>query len=563
MKYLIAIILFTRSLLYPQESRYDLLEEIKARGDITVTEEQNDIYRIEYPEGRVKYYNLGKPETSQADSIPTTVIETWNIDTMLYKDMYYFWQEVLVSTSSGYELVIGDANKNGQPEIYGYKKDFEDPLIWMPTHIYEMESTGIFSDNFTYPDSVVAVTGLFEIIGNDEMKLITRSHISNYSLFYTTDSLNSLPTTIDFVFTLYPGQIDHPKFGDFDKNGITDLLFHDHSPRKTVICEYNQSINNYDPIFELAYPTNSSDGYAIGDFDLDNKTDIVYGGIDGDAFIIEAEGEHNYSIVWEKNIVGNHAYMQMATNDIDKNGKPEFWVSSTTYNGVMDVTGFTCFEYTSDNEYEEIYRIDFAGVYPLYAGNAFSLDVDKDGTEELVFCISSYVFIMQFKGTSTNPSYEIFYMMRDNLPGGFTGVTMYNLHGDEYEELFIHRDIVRFDGKAKHCTHIFKPDFAVTSNEENGDIVSEFRLEQNYPNPFNPVTNISYIIPLESQVLLKVLDILGNEITTLDEGVKPEGKHTVQWDGKDKFQNNVNSGIYFIRLATPFANKTIKGVMLK
>jgi len=36
---------------------------------------------------------------------------------------------------------------------------------------------------------------------------------SNYSLFYTTDSLNSLPTTIDFVFTLYPGQIDHPKFG--------------------------------------------------------------------------------------------------------------------------------------------------------------------------------------------------------------------------------------------------------------------------------------------------------------------------------------------------------------
>ena len=35
------------------------------------------------------------------------------------------------------------------------------------------------------------------------------------------------------------------------------------------------------------------------------------------------------------------------------------------------------------------------------------------------------------------------------------------------------------------------------------------------------------------------------------------------WNGKDKFQREVNSGVYFIHLAAPFYNKTIKGVMLK
>ncbi|RKY94416.1 MAG: hypothetical protein DRQ13_08280, partial [Ignavibacteriae bacterium] len=401
------------------------------------------------------------------------------------------------------------------------------------------------------------------IQGNKELKLLTRSHISNFSLFYTTDNINPLPTVIDFIFSSYPGQIDHPKFGDFDKNGITDFLFHDFSPRKTVICEYNQSTNNFDLVFEISYPYGSSAGYAIGDFDLDNKTDIVYGGLEGVVYIIEAEGEHNYSLVWEKDIVGNSSYMQMATDDVDKNGKPEFWVSSITYDGATSVTRFTCFEHTGDNEYEEIYRIDFAGVYPLYAGNIFPLDVDKDGTEELVFCISDYVFIMQFKGTYANPSYEIFYMTRDNLPGGYTGVTMYDLDDDGFEELLIHRSITRSPGESKDCTHIFKPDFIVENNDDIGSIVSEFTLEQNYPNPFNPTTTISYNLPERSYVSLKVFDVLGNEVTLLEEGERTRGKHTVQWNGKDKFQREVNSGVYFIHLAAPFYNKTIKGVMLK
>lgn len=562
MKYLAVIILLSVSLLYPQTNRYDLLGEIKSRGDIKVTEEGNDIYRFEYPDGRVQYFNFGKTETHQTDTIPTTVVETWNVDTMLYKDMYYFWQETPVATISNYELVIGDANNNGYPEIYGHVKDYEDPGFWMPTHIFEMDSTGIFQDVFAYPDTVSLAYNLYDIDldGNEELYMYM---LDGRHIFYKKNNLESLPTTPDFIFSLYSGQLDNPNFGDFDKNGVTDFLFKDHSPRRTVICEYNVEINNFDPVFELSYPTGSAGGYAIGDFDVDDKTDFVYGGIDGKVYVIEAESEHNYSLVFESAVVGSHAYWQIFTNDIDGNGKPEFWVSSTTYYGLTDVTRYTCFEYTGDNEYAEKYRIDFVGVFPLYAMNGFAVDVDKDGAEELVFCIGNYVFIIQYKGSVENPVYEIFYMTRNNIPGGFFGVTMYDLDYNGYEELLIHRGTTRSDGKTKEVTHIFKPDFVVPVTNESEDIISGYSLEQNYPNPFNPATTVSYNLPGKSYVSLKVFDVLGNEVTVLDEGERPGGRHTIQWDGKDKFQREVNSGVYFIHLSTPLYNKTIKGVMLK
>ncbi|MBX3006390.1 MAG: hypothetical protein KF816_00045 [Melioribacteraceae bacterium] len=43
----------------------------------------------------------------------------------------------------------------------------------------------------------------------------------------------------------------------------------------------------------------------------------------------------------------------------------------------------------------------------------------------------------------------------------------------------------------------------------------EYVLTQNYPNPFNPVTKIKYSIPHNNQVIIKVYDVLGKEISTL------------------------------------------------
>ena len=87
---------------------------------------------------------------------------------------------------------------------------------------------------------------------------------------------------------------------------------------------------------------------------------------------------------------------------------------------------------------------------------------------------------------------------------------------------------------------------------------SGFLLYQNYPNPFNPITNISFFIPTQSQVTLKVFDILGREVAILESGLFPAGKYTTQWDS-----NGFPSGIYFYQLQTGKFSQTNKLLLLK
>jgi hypothetical protein len=73
--------------------------------------------------------------------------------------------------------------------------------------------------------------------------------------------------------------------------------------------------------------------------------------------------------------------------------------------------------------------------------------------------------------------------------------------------------------------------------------VTSFYLKQNYPNPFNPTTKIRYSVPQTSQVVIKVLDILGNEIETLVNEEKPAGTFELTWNA-----SNLPSGVYFYRI---------------
>jgi hypothetical protein len=85
-----------------------------------------------------------------------------------------------------------------------------------------------------------------------------------------------------------------------------------------------------------------------------------------------------------------------------------------------------------------------------------------------------------------------------------------------------------------------------------------FTLKQNYPNPFNPNTTISFSIPNESNVIMKVFDLVGNEVKTLVNEKFSAGIYTVEFDAA-----NLPSGVYFYQLeAGDFVN-TKKMVIMK
>ena len=67
-----------------------------------------------------------------------------------------------------------------------------------------------------------------------------------------------------------------------------------------------------------------------------------------------------------------------------------------------------------------------------------------------------------------------------------------------------------------------------------------FTLDQNYPNPFNPSTNIKYQLPAKSNITIKVFDITGKEVASLQNKTEEAGYHEVTYKA-----DGLSSGVYF------------------
>ena len=85
-----------------------------------------------------------------------------------------------------------------------------------------------------------------------------------------------------------------------------------------------------------------------------------------------------------------------------------------------------------------------------------------------------------------------------------------------------------------------------------------FTLSQNYPNPFNPSTTIHFDLPKESQVTLKVYNLLGQEVMTLMDGKRIAGEYDVPVDG-----TKLASGVYMYELSADRVTQFKKMLVVK
>ncbi len=97
------------------------------------------------------------------------------------------------------------------------------------------------------------------------------------------------------------------------------------------------------------------------------------------------------------------------------------------------------------------------------------------------------------------------------------------------------------------------------SKEVEVDITepTKYSLEQNYPNPFNPETNISFTIPVATNVSIKLYDVTGREIKVIVNEKKQPGYYTIKLKGGE-----LSSGVYFYRLTTSSGFAAVKKLIL-
>lgn len=169
----------------------------------------------------------------------------------------------------------------------------------------------------------------------------------------------------------------------------------------------------------------------------------------------------------------------------------------------------------------QFYNISSAGNYEIAFGYRLEYGIPKT---QYIYVNGNFSGELEFTGASTSAWYEK--TMQVNLVKGLNTVQMQMFWGWMFVDyLAIPTELVTLIDEQIHSLPV------------------QFALQQNFPNPFNPTTTIKYQLPQQSHVVLKVYNIIGQEVKTLVNEEQPAGFKTVEFNA-----SSLASGIYFYRI---------------
>ncbi len=243
-------------------------------------------------------------------------------------------------------------------------------------------------------------------------------------------------------------------------------------------------------------------------------------------------------------------YFQISDND-DPTGYVESgswytsvaqaWGGSSRYSGLNSQPGaWASFTTILDREGE----YDISGIVPTTANGANNAlyELSVNGV------IQDSVFIDQ---NYNSGSWVV--LWRRNLPAGVPVMVRIADTGQSTNSGVLRADAILF----RNVDPVSQ-----LADAEPGNL-SGFELLPNYPNPFNPSTTIEFVVDqLTTRVELKVFDLGGREVATLESGQLAPGRYRRQWNGTDRSGNPAASGMYFYRLQAGERQQVRKMILL-
>ncbi len=109
-------------------------------------------------------------------------------------------------------------------------------------------------------------------------------------------------------------------------------------------------------------------------------------------------------------------------------------------------------------------------------------------------------------------------------------------------------NILGFDANGNVVT----PKVTTSDTNETVEIPTEFTIYGNYPNPFNPTTNIRFDLPVNANVRVEIVDLLGRNVMTVSPMAMTAGSNKIITVDAAR----LSSGVYFYKLIAEGSNNT-------
>ena len=534
------------------------LAKLTSRG-MTYRILDNNMLEIADPMTGVKQVkSLSEPNETAIRSwaasrqIPILEIDPNTIDTSRYAGWYKYWTTIPLGNSFGNPLVIGDANHNGQADVYGA---YLDTLSWddYQARLYEVDTLGrVFLRHKFVPRP--GISNQFADVDKDSLVELVWSYGGIVS-GYEQNAEDSLPIHRIYEHERYYHNTSSgytaPYLGNLDGDGLTDLLYLGSGPdpndtniaiAKTYVAEHDPSRQSFVRVWSTQFPPGSGAyGYSVGDFDDDAKMEFVATRPTGNVYIVENSGDNQYITTWRDSLPFVNLYYQ-GSGDIDDDGKLEFFAGATMSNGAWVMM----YEADSNNAYSAKFLFHLLSGGLLVSPIFEAVDLDGDRKPELAMAVGSDLYV--FKSDTDNSYYLSFFRREVRMEA----TTFHDLNYDGRMDLVASKFGVNSGGRGWFYADVYLASPLVGVKEQT-QFTFMIQLLPNYPNPFNPSTNIKYDLPEALHVTLAVYDVLGRKVVELVNGRVAEGYHAVTWNAADQA-----SGVYFARFTATATNGNVK-----
>jgi len=292
------------------------------------------------------------------------------------------WTPGVISTGRFWPYDAGDVDRDGKTDLTG-QLFYMDSLDTMRTVVCTMESP----DSLSYPDSLTWFHALFP---------------SSYAL---------IPCA----------------YADLDRDGKNEIL----TPYGRTMLFENVGDNRESLVYDS--PPSTTGRYPVADFDLNGRTDYACNWA-AKVRICECVGDNQYQQVCSLDVVlqANDIFFG---NDVDQNGRPEFFMVDEWLRGPGWKLYLYMFEATAEHEYA-YWLVDSEqlgmGVDPA-PKVSLCADLDGDGVEEIIWSCCTHGYIL--KATGPHQFRREFLWLDTNGPSALCNA--YDMNGNGYNELFV------------------------------------------------------------------------------------------------------------------------------